>query len=422
LPEGIAGAPGFPEEGDRPRTDPDVLIVTLRTGFPNGMAAAGRIHLIARALALGGARPFVLHMNTSETAPPHRNTEVSGTALGIPFEYAPGRVDRPASFLARRACTVRGFVRTCAVIVSGAASGSLRTVLFYERSIFSLLPLMLLCRGLRIRFALDLVEWPPAMEVGQNGIGRLSLKLYRRIALRAADRVTAISRFLEARAVEIRGVPDGVLHLPILGDEGEIPVVRTPVPGRFVLSISGGYSRELGLALEAFAIAARELPHAELHITGGIDASRLDSLLGSGAAGGADRGILPRVRCRGYISRGDLRDLYAGCCAGVAVLGDDLRSWSRMPTKIAEYAFVGLPLVTAGIGDVAATFSDGESAFLYVPGDAGSLARAMLRAAGGDDAAERVGAAGRQAALDAFSFRRHSDRLTRFLLDAEDPE
>lgn len=402
-------------------TDHDILIITLRTGFPSGMAATRRVLLIARALRAGGANPAVIHMNTSETSAPFRNEDIQGTCDCIPFQYVCGRVDRPRSFLARRVCTLSGFLRTCRLIVEGATSGRLRAVLFYERSIFSLLPILLLCRELGVNFALDLVEWPVAMEANQGALGRLSLRLYRRVALPMADRITAISSFLLDRSREIRRRPETVMHLPVLAAPDDLPAERRPVPGRLVLSISGGYSRELTLVLEAFSLVVVSHPEAELHITGGLGERDLAEIVGAGKGAAVSPEALERVRCRGYLPRKELLELFSTGCAAVAALEDDLRSLSRMPTKIAEYTFSGLPLVAGSIGDVTETFVDGETAFMYRPGDRGSLAGAMLRALEDPELAEQVGASGRRLALDTFSYRTYSAELKSFLLDMGDP-
>ena len=422
MPESSCGAsspsPGKPLSPD----DHDILIITLRTGFPSGMAATRRVLLIARALQEGGANPAVIHMNTSETSEPFRNHEVCGIYDGIPFEYACGRVDRPRSFLARRVRTFLGFLRTCRLVAEGAASGRLRAVLFYERSIFSLLPILMLCREQGINFALDLVEWPVAMEANQGALGRLSLRLYRKVALPMADRITAISRFLLDRSREIRRSAETVMYLPVLAAPDGLPAERRPVPGRLVLSISGGYSRELTLVLEAFSLVVESHPEAELHITGGLDEMNLSRIVGTGAeAATVSPEALKRVRCRGYLPRDELLNLFSTGCAAVAALEDDLRSLSRMPTKIAEYTFSGLPLVAGSIGDVTETFVDGLTAFMYSPGDRDSLAGAMLRVLEDPERAEAVGIAGKRLALATFSYGNYSAELKPFLLNEGEP-
>lgn len=390
----------------------DVLIVTLRTGFPHGMAASRRILLIARALREGGLKPAVIHMNTSETSSAIRNTDVEGCFQSIPFRYACGTVTRSRSFLLRRFYTLKGFILTCLLIVRGGISRRLKSVIFYERSIFSLLPIMFLCKILKIVFTIDVVEWPVAMELDQDLIGRISLRLYRTIAIRSADRVTVISRFLLKKARKIRNTPGTVMYLPILGDPVMFPVHRQPVRGRFVISISSGYSRELALILEAFAKVRIRHPEAELHVTGGLGVDDLHRLLN------LDRPVMggvAGVKCRGYLSRSDLMELFSTSCAAVVALEDDLRSLSRMPTKIADYTFNSTPLVIGDIGDISRTFSDGVNAFMYAPGDSTALAEALFRTLETREETERIGARGRDRALELFSFDNYSGELVDLL-------
>ncbi|GEM_PF-6268962 len=397
----------------------DTLIVTIRTGFPHGMAATRRILLIAKALQEGGATPAVIHANTSESCGSGRNTLPEGVFQGIPFRYTCGRTIRPDSFLSRRLCTISGFIRTCRLVAEAATSGRLKAVIFYERSIFSLLLLMLLCRLMEVTFALDLVEWPVAMESKRNLIGRTSLRLYRTVALRMADRVTTISNFLLEKVSVMGRKPESVMYLPILADPGEVKIRRRPVPGRIVISISAGYSRELRMLLDAFAEVRMAHPRVELHITGGFSTADLLRLKGGESSVDGNGKLTDGVRCRGYLPRADLLELFATSCAAVVALEDDLRSLSRMPTKIADYTFNGIPLVTGDIGDVSRLFTDGESAFMYKPGDASSLAASLLRVLDDMDQAEEIGIRGKLLALERFSYTAYSRSLPKFLMGPE---
>lgn len=395
----------------------EVLIITIRTGFPNGMAATRRILLIAKALRSANIKAAVIHLDTSEISEPFKNNDVKGCFQGIPFLYASGKVDRGNSFISRQLLSIKGILTAFNLVLQCKYSGNLKAVIFYERNIFYLAPILLLCKIVGITFALDLVEWPTAMEVHQKMIGRISLRMYRILALRFADKITAISHFLFQKASEIHKGDVRVMYLPILGDYAEQSILRKPVPGKFVISISSTYSEELVLVLKAFSRILSTYPNATLHITGGFSSKDLQAIITSNDLHTQAKLLFDSVKCRGYLNRSNLIELFATSCAGIVSLTDDLRSRSRMPTKIAEYTMHGIPLITGNIGDTKSIFKDGDNAFIYTPNDEISLAETMLRVLSKPKDTETVGRNGKSIAEKLFFFKKYSQPLSSFLLN-----
>jgi glycosyltransferase involved in cell wall biosynthesis len=80
----------------------------------------------------------------------------------------------------------------------------------------------------------------------------------------------------------------------------------------------------------------------------------------------------------GYLSAEDLAARLGAADAFLSPLNDTVADWARCPSKIYMYMAYKKPVVTCRIGENAEAL--GDSGFYYVPGDAQSMADAIIRA------------------------------------------
>ena len=111
-----------------------MIVIAARTGFPNGRAPTARVTCHARGLRASGWDVLVLCLGTSEPSPPEAvvNTEVSGVAHGIPFQYTCGSTIRSTSFWGRRWSRARGLLGAAQTIRRERRAGSVEAVLLYS--------------------------------------------------------------------------------------------------------------------------------------------------------------------------------------------------------------------------------------------------------------------------------------------------
>jgi glycosyltransferase involved in cell wall biosynthesis len=171
-----------------------------------------------------------------------------------------------------------------------------------------------------------------------------------------------------------RGVPARKVSVVMnLADERVFtPLPRVRDDDAFELIYHGTLTRRYGLdlAIEAVAALREDLPDIRLTIIGrGPDAAALEAL--------RDRlGVADVVDIRtSLVPAQDLPPVIARAHVGVVPYRDDAFTDGLLPTKLMEYAVMGLPCIASRTTAIAATFSD--MAELFTPGDAADLARCI---------------------------------------------
>jgi glycosyltransferase involved in cell wall biosynthesis len=237
---------------------------------------------------------------------------------------------------------------------------------------------------------LPLRDWPPLM---------LQMKLWR--AWRHAFNVIvpnseAVQRRLLAEGIDAGEIiPNGVAyHSP-----------RPPLTSPPTVAFAARLVPEKGgeVLLHAFRRVAAELPTARLLISGdGPERKRLESAVHQWK-------LSPSVSFLGHLPRAEMERVFeAAWVQAVPSL------WEEPFANTALEAMMrGTVVVATHSGDTPQIVRDGLTGMLVPPGDAARLAEALLRLLRDREAAERMGAAGRELALSRFNQEACVDRFIR---------
>ncbi len=390
-----------------------VVIVIRSYGFPEGMAATNRVRLLGRALLEHSVDVRVICMRVSEDSSDVRNRRVSGIADGIPFVYTPGSTVRSGSFVVRRLREATGYVRTLSLLRRLKQRGLLDCVFLAdggsERWYASVYVLLQWLDRLSVPVITELNEFP-RMQTWLPGslMGRLS-------HLSGARAAVTISSWLsEWAAAEARriGRTVDVVEIPILVDVDEQEPSPYQAGDLFVYSASPAYKRDLAFVFRAMRHVWRRRPEARLMVTG-MRAEDISVIIdGERVRTAVDDG---RIRISGYVDRAVLLAAYREAAGLLIPLRDDVRSRARFPSKLGEYLASGRPVVTCLAGEVRRFLLDGATAYIATPDDVGAFADKIIDVL--DDAAKAaaVGAAGRLAVEELFSYREQGGRFAGLL-------
>ncbi len=180
-------------------------------------------------------------------------------------------------------------------------------------------------------------------------------------------------RALAPKTLIARGVPPEKVSVVMnVADERIFTPPETPRPNEGAhLIYHGTVTRRYGLdlAIEAVAMLRDELPDLRLTVIGrGDDIEHLKQL--------RDRlGLQDRVTLRDELVLADeLPALLAEADVGLAPYRNDVFTDGLLPTKLMEYAVMGMPCIAARTTAIEAEFADTFVAF-FTPGDAADLAR-----------------------------------------------
>jgi glycosyltransferase involved in cell wall biosynthesis len=156
------------------------------------------------------------------------------------------------------------------------------------------------------------------------------------------------------------------------------PAAPTGVADRagaaFVMIYHGTLTRIYGLdlAIEAFSIAEKEMPGAQLWILGpGTERDALARLA-------EQRGLRSKVRIIGLVPAAEIPAWLQQADAGILPIRSDVFLEFAFPNKLPEYIVTGKPVIVSRLGAIRHYFGDDALAYA-MPNDPTDLARQMIR-------------------------------------------
>lgn len=224
-----------------------------------------------------------------------------------------------------------------------------------------------------------------------------------RSALRKAKAFSAPSHDLAARIIDHAGIPsERMAAIPNALDTGFFaPGASRNAESPAILWVG---RLDPGKGLWVFADAVERLltsaPHARFILVGGgrklEDMSNTADLLRVRFAAAIAAG---RVELRGFVPDEALPAVYHE--ADIAVVPSLI--YESFSYTCAQAMASGLPVVASAVGGIPETLAGGECGILIPPNDSDALADALLRLIAQPELRQRMGAAGRARAVEAFS-------------------
>jgi glycosyltransferase involved in cell wall biosynthesis len=157
-----------------------------------------------------------------------------------------------------------------------------------------------------------------------------------------------------------------------------------------VLLYPGGFQTHQGLdiAIRAFALFARQIPQAALHLYGeGSEEPALRTLVGQ-------FGLKERVLFKGIVPIAQMPQIIADADVGIVAKRGDSFGGEAYSTKILEYMSQGLPCLVSRTPIDTFYFND-DVVLFFRSGDAEDMADKMLRLARDGQLRARLAANGR---------------------------
>lgn len=241
-------------------------------------------------------------------------------------------------------------------------------------------------------------------ETNSNRLNRWQRSVFafwERLTVQIAAGSTVNTRYLAARNrqaghTHVVYVPNGVdlarFQLPapdvVNGLRTALQLEDCPVVAYFgSLALQ---NHPVDLLLDAFVQVHRSRPETRLLVIGGGDDLALLQKMADGL------GLGGVALFTGHVAQTALPELLALATVTVDPVHDNSVASARSPLKVFESLALGIPVVTADVGDRAELLQQGAAGVLVTPGDADALAHGILSVLGDEERRAAMSQAGRQ--------------------------
>src|SRR3954452_13678253 len=386
--------------------------VTLLTHYypPEVGAPQARLTALARGLSRRGVEVTVHtgfpHYPDGVIPPPYRNrpwsTEDEGGVRVVRSAVYPA----PNRGFGRRIVNHVSFALSA--LATSPASGPADAVIVETPPLLLAGSSITYARAKRAALVVNVSDmWPDsAVALGTLRRPRLvsAARSLEHACYRSAAAIVCPTRGIEAALGELDEASGKVHRIPPGVDPELFPASPQPRNGNFKVLYAGtvGMSQGVGTLMDAAEMLGED---AEIEIVIAGDGAEGPELRRRLAEGG-----LPNVRMLGRIPHERIPELYAEADAAVVLLRDRPLCEGALPTKMFEAMSAARPLVLSAAGEAATLVEEASCGVVVPPERPRELAAALSELARDRKRADRLGAAGRQAVLEAYSRERAVDR------------
>lgn len=399
------------------------VVITSACDFPNGLAAANRIRMLARTFSLIGLTPYCVFQYAPGIMPDGINTHTSGEIDGVKYIYPLGSLRAPRDAARMFWCKTWGLWRTRRYIVKLASMTKLQYVLSYGNTGFEDMAYLNTARRIGAQYLLEVCD---SHNIVFNAHSRGLQHLKESLKFRAnqykdtrviprVDGLFVISNYLKQHYAGLLP-PERILLVPILGDKDEFHAESyrnqplnhrllwlgnfRPFEGlEFLIDVLTELSRlTIDYHCDIFAVTPKHAAYAQT-IQGLIDSRRLSH----------------RIRLNNAVPRDKLFEALHSADIVMVPRQDSELNRSNFPTKMVDYLFAGKPIVSSRVGEIPLYCQDGVHIIYPTDTDPKSFATAVYSLMQHPDRASVVGRGARLLAESEFEFRKIAPRIAAFL-------
>jgi glycosyltransferase involved in cell wall biosynthesis len=232
--------------------------------------------------------------------------------------------------------------------------------------------------------------------------------LFERLAFKIIHGVFPISEILTS--VALKSNPQvRSLKLPPLVDINDFKPIKSPKANYLLYCGAATYTYAIQLILDAMAQVSDQQLQLVLVLYGyRASLDQVERLIARSACQNP-------VRILSKLEYAELISYYQNALALLIPLKKNFQDEARFPQKIAEYAAASLPIVTTYVGEIKHYFTDNVNAYIARDDSPEMFAEKIEYIVQNRERAEKIGASGRQVALEAFDYLEVGGKLAKFL-------
>jgi len=278
-----------------------------------------------------------------------------------------------------------------------------RYLMFSYTSLFSMFSYRLLTKVYNYQLLASIMEYHPALA--KNIKAQIKAWLFWGVCFKVVDAALVISDFLQ-NEIKNRNKNLPIHKIPVLGDFNiKKNMVKQKSP-YFLYCGSVGYSDIIKLIVSSFEKLKLDNFHLFIVISG--KENKVESL---------------KIRLSKHknihvfyqLSYQELLNKYANAIGLLIPMRNTVQDIARFPQKIAEYASVGVPIITNPVGEIGNYFEDRVSAVYAERDTIEAYSKAMEWVGLNLQEAKKIGLQGRKVGLKHFHYGSVSQEFNNFL-------
>lgn len=381
------------------------IAVLLNEPYPSGMACTNRTHLYSKGLAALGNDIEILIPQATEEPGNIKNYEVSGEFEGVKFKYAYESIVR-GSFLGKRIQNFISFFKTFIFFIHFKPK-----IILIVTNTFKYILIGKVCSFLlNAKIVREKTEVPFYISEKLSYIQ----KLRARLEFKLFDGLMVISDALKSFFINDLSIKINIIKVPILVDSSKEELNRYGLLTiRSSLVYSGSLENQkdgIFIIIKAFAKIIQNHSYLELILTGDLnkscDKEEVLSLIDK-------LNLIGKVKLAGYVSKEKLNEFTYTALALLSAKPENRQNHYNMATKIGEYLLTGRPVIVSSVDTISHYLLHSVNAFIVEPDD-NQIAAEIEFIVNHANKANRIGLAGREAAINLFDYNIHSLRINDF--------
>jgi glycosyltransferase involved in cell wall biosynthesis len=374
-----------------------IIIITARSGFPNGYGAASIIRKYSKGFLKCGYSPLVLLLRPSESSSGDGvfNRNIKGVYEGVEYEYMSNTCFTSKSLIVRfwRYCVA--LLRSIKFIV--CRYKEIEKVFFYSPDfLISTIIIQVTCKLLNIKCVGIKTE---SSYSDRQRTKRLFWKVREKVLYRLFSSMVVITNYLKEQLSSF-GYHKNILVLPIVVDEAMFDSVYCSNKETSLIYMGTlNYIEELICLIEAYNIVHKKYKSWKLHIIGGFVCVKTENMI-KNLISGLD--LTESIVWHGKIAASEVPEQLSR--GGVMLLPRIAGEYSKagFPIKLGEYLLSGSPTIVTRTGDIEDYLTDGVNAFLVAPNSSELFAERIEDVIKNYEKSLMVGIRGRTFAAEKF--------------------
>jgi glycosyltransferase involved in cell wall biosynthesis len=278
---------------------------------------------------------------------------------------------------------------------------------------FSTFLIYLFCKYYNIPILQERNEYP-FLGMKKNIFKRVDIHIYLTFICKSFDGMLLITNnLLEYFAQKVNKSAKLIL-VPITVEPERFNCSKKDFSEKYIAYCGhmGGNKDGIPILIEAFASILDKHDNLKLYLIGDTKTPQEMDKLKQKVI---DLNVFDKVVFTGRIARDEMPRYLCNATILALARPTSIQAQGGFPTKLGEYLSTGNPVVVTKVGEIPDYLTDGVNAYLSEPDSVEAFAEKLEIALSNPEVSKKIGLAGKELALDVFSYKTQGQRILNFI-------